>query len=483
MADALDTQSSANPLPLVVDMDGALLRTDTTFEGLARGLFAKPLSTLAACAALLGGRARFKRAIAEVVEIDVELLPVRENFVAHLAKEHAAGRDLHLVSGSDHAIVERVAQRIGLFATAQGSAEGRNLKGGVKAQYLEERFGEYAYAGDSPADLKVWRRARGAVLVGASPSTARKARKLNVPIEAEFLDPPTSPKVWLKALRLHQWAKNILIFIPLLLSGRFHEPGALVECLLGFLLLGVTASGAYVINDLSDLAADRRHRSKKNRPFASGALKVHQGLLLGPALIIIGVVGAWLLSPAFALALLTYLVTTLAYTLWLKQAPFLDAMLLGWLYTLRLLMGSALAAAPASEWLLTFSMFFFFSLSLAKRHVEVSAASAGQKAVPGRGYQTGDAPLTLAFGVASTTASLLILTQYLMVEAFPSGVYARPQLLWFTLPIIGLWTMRVWLLAHRGELDDDPVTFAVKDPMSIGLGAALALVFMGAVLA
>lgn len=483
MANAYDSQVSANPAPLVVDMDGALLRTDTTFEGLARGLFAKPLETLLACTALLGGRARFKRAIAEIVELDVESLPVRENFVEHLAKERAAGRDIHLVSGSDHAVVQRVAERIGLFDTAQGSAEGRNLKGGVKAQYLEERFGAYSYAGDSPADLKVWRRARSVLLVGASPNTARRARQLDVPIEAEFLDPPTPLRVWLKALRLHQWAKNILIFIPLLLSGRFHDPSALLACVLGFLALGVTASGTYIVNDLSDLAADRRHRTKKNRPFASGALKVHQGLMLGPVLIAAGILGAWFLSPIFAGALLVYLVTTLSYTLWLKQAPFLDAMLLGWLYTLRLLMGAVLAAAPASEWLLTFSMFFFFSLSLAKRHVEVSAAAASQKSIAGRGYRPGDAPITLAFGIASSTASLLILTLYLMEEAFPSGVYAQPHFLWFTLPIIGLWTMRVWLLAHRGELNDDPVTFAVTDPMSIGLGVALAIAFVGAVLA
>lgn len=481
MASGLDTARASPRLPLIVDMDGALLRTDTTFEGLARGLFVKPLSTLLAFTSLLGGRARFKRRIAEVIEIDVESLPVREDFVEHLAQERARGRDIHLVSGSDHKIVERVAQRIGLFDSAHGSADGRNLKGAVKAQFLEERFGEYAYAGDSPADLKVWRRSRGVVLVGASPSTARKARKLAAPVEAEFLDRPAPIRLWLKALRLHQWAKNVLLFIPLLLSGHFADADLLLRCVLGFLILGVTASGTYIINDLSDLAADRRHRTKRNRPFASGALKVYQGLLVGPLLIGCGVVAAYALSPGFAAALLVYLVSTLAYTLWLKAAPFLDVMLLGWLYTLRLLMGVVLANSVSSEWLLTFSMFFFFSMSLAKRHVEVSAASAQGSAIPGRGYEPKDAPLTLAFGVAGTTASLLIMTLYLMEEAFPSGVYGQPVALWLVLPIIGLWTMRIWLLAHRGQLDDDPVTFAVRDRFSIGLGAALAFAFAYAV--
>ncbi len=481
VSDAIVQTTRGHPTPLVVDMDGALLRTDTTFECFAKGLFAKPGSTLIACFSIFGGRARFKRRIAEVIEIDVDLLPIRENFVAHLAQERARGRRLHLVSGSDHEIVERVARRVGLFDSAQGSAAGRNLKGFVKAQFLDDTFGEYAYAGDSPADLKIWCRARGAVLVGASPSTARKARKLDVPIEAEFLDPPVPAWVWLKALRLRQWSKNLLLFVPLLLSTNFTQLGLFIDCLLGFLILGLTASGTYIINDLSDLTADRRHRSNKNRPFATGVLKVYQGLIVAPALIGGGLIAAYLISPVFAVALFSYLITTLAYSLRLKAIPFLDVMLLAWLYTLRLLMGVALAQSTSSEWLLTFSMTFFFSMSLAKRHVEVSAANSDQKEISGRGYLPADAPLTLAFGVASTVGSLLIMTLYLMEEAFPSNLYGQPAALWLVLPIIGLWTMRIWLLAHRGQLDDDPVAFAVKDRVSLALGGALAFAFSYAV--
>ena len=463
--------------PLIVDMDGALLRTDTTFEALAQGIFTRPTATLFALTALFSGRAAFKRRIAEIAPIDIDVLPLRTEFVDHLAAERRRGRKLHLVSGSDDAVVQKVAKRVGLFDSAQGSTEKRNLKGVAKALLLDERFGAYSYAGDSPADLKVWSRAQGVVLAGASPSTARRARRLGVPIEAEFSDPPVSWRTWAASLRLHQWSKNVLLFVPLLLSGHFRDLQTLLACALGFLLLGLTASGSYILNDLSDLSADRRHRSKRNRPFAAGAIKVYQGLLLAPSLIAASLIGAYVLSPTFAGVLLIYLVCTLTYSLRLKAIPFVDVMMLAWLYTLRLLMGVTLAHTIASEWLLTFSMMFFFSMSLAKRYVEISATDPDQKQIARRGYQPSDAPLTMAFGVSCTVASLLIMTLYLMDEAFPSGVYRQPSALWFVLPVIGLWTMRIWLLADRGELDEDPVSFAVHDRISLALGGALAAAF------
>lgn len=482
IADPRLSADAAQPYwPLVVDMDGALLRTDVTFETLARAVFAKPVSTLLALASLLRGRAHFKRALASLVPLDVETLPLREDFVAHLAGERARGRALHLVSGADDEIVRRVAERVGLFDSAKGSANGDNLKGAAKARVLQGMFEEFAYAGDSPADLDVWRHARSIVIAGASEHTARRARRLGKPVEREFLAAPASLGAWVKTLRLHQWAKNGLLFIPLFLSGHFRELAPLIQCVLGFFILGVTASGTYIINDLADLASDRRHRSKRERPFASGALKVYQGLLAGPVLIGAGLVAAYALSAPFGHAVVTYLVATLAYSLRLKAAPFLDVMLLAWLYTLRLLMGVVLAMSTASAWLLTFSMMFFFSLSLAKRHVEVVTAAPGKSEIAGRGYVPSDGPITLAFGVASAVASLLIMTLYLMEEAFPSSLYGQPGALWLVLPIIGLWTMRIWLLAHRQQLDDDPVAFAIRDPISLAMGAALGVAFAVAV--
>jgi 4-hydroxybenzoate polyprenyltransferase/phosphoserine phosphatase len=468
--------------PLIVDMDGALIRTDATFEAFAAGLFKRPFSTVAACGLLLKGRAHFKRRITEIAGLDVSAFPLREDFVAHLGEQRAEGRTLHLVSGSDHEIVQQVADRLALFETATGSSDGRNLKGSEKAKYLRERFDAgFVYAGDSSADLNVWPHARGAILAGASPSVARRCRDIH-DVEAEFGDVRKPMRHWFKALRLHQWSKNVLIFAPLLLSGHFTDISDIVRCVLGFLLLSIAASGTYILNDLSDLAADRKHPTKRARPFASGALPIAQGLTVGPALIAFGLIGAIFLSPMFAVALGTYLVTTLAYSLRLKAVAMLDVVILGWLYTLRLIMGGLLLGTPFSPWLLTFAMFFFFSMSLAKRYVEIAAPGA-KGAIAGRGYMAEDAPLALAFGVAGSVAATLILVLYLVDEAFPSIVYNSPGWLWATPALVTVWSMRIWLLAHRGELDADPVTFAVRDPISLSLGALLAVAFALAVFA
>ncbi|MFZ4603664.1 MAG: UbiA family prenyltransferase [Caulobacterales bacterium] len=480
----LETSAAPPPaqLPLAVDMDGALLRTDVLYEGMAAAFAKRPLAALAALPLLLRGRAPFKRRIAEIAEIDVATLPAREDLVEWLAGEKAKGRPLHLVSAGEASVVEAVAARFGLFDTAQGSDGRKNLKGSRKAEELRRRFPDgYAYVGDSRADLKVWRTAQSIVLAGASRSVAERAAKLG-PIEARFDEKKGGLRVWRKALRLQQWAKNLLVFAPLFLAGMFAQPQAAAMALAAFVLLGVTASGSYLINDLSDLKADRRHRSKRARPFASGALGVEKGMIAAPLLIGGGLAGAYALNPMLGAALTAYLATTLTYSFRLKTVPFLDVAALAALYTLRLIIGAIAIQAPISEWLLTFSAFFFFSLSLAKRHVEVAHATAAGK-VLGRGYRVEDAPLTLAFGVSSGLASIQILVTYLFEDAFPSGVYAAPGFLWAAPVLIALWMMRIWLLAHRGELDDDPVAFAVRDRWSYLLGLGLALGFGLAVFA
>lgn len=462
--------------PLVVDMDGTLLRTDVLYEGMAAAFAKRPFTALAALPLLLRGRAPFKRRIAEIAALDVEALPLREDLVEYLQGERTRGRPIHLVSAAEESVAQAVAARVGVFDTVQGSDGVRNLKGARKAQELETRFPDgFVYAGDSSADLKVWRRAKGAILAGARPSVAAQAAKL-APIERTFDNPPGAARAWRKALRLQQWAKNLLLFAPLFLAGAFDDPRAILMSVIGFLIVGVTASGTYILNDLADLQADRRHRSKRNRPFAAGVLGVEQGMVAAPALIVSGVVAAFVVDPMFGAVLACYLVTTLAYSFKLKTIPFLDVSLLAGLYTLRLIMGAVLISAPVSMWLLTFSAAFFLSLSLAKRHVEVAHATGSGK-VLGRGYRVEDAPLTLAFGVASGLASIQILVTYLMEDAFPSGVYAVTAFLWAAPILIALWIMRIWLLAHRGELDDDPVAFAVRDRISYALGAGLALAF------
>ncbi len=468
-------------IPLVVDLDGALLKTDTLVEMAAASFFRRPLRTLWTLRAGLGGRARLKAALAAGHELDVASLPLRAELMAYLHDQHRSGRALHLVSAADQRVVDRVAAEFDLFHGAHGSQGGVNLKGRRKAAFILERFPDgFAYAGDSAADLHVWREADAVLLAGTRPGVARRARALGKPMEAEFHAEPAGLKVWSKALRVHQWTKNLLIFVPLLLSDHAGLHGALVVAA-GFVLMSMAASATYLVNDIADLGGDRRHRSKRNRPLASGALPLIQAALVAPALLILAFAGALWLAPGFAAALLIYLALTLAYSIRLKRVAMLDVFVLAALYTLRLVMGTVLSDTHFSPWLLTFSAFFFLSMSLAKRHVEVVAATGPpEQNLPGRGYRPGDAVLTLGIGLASSAAAVLVIIQYMMAEAFPSDVYRFPAALWATPVLLGLWISRIWLLAQRGELDDDPVSFAVKDRISIGLGLVLIAAFLAA---
>lgn len=476
----------ANALtPLVVDLDGTLLRTDTLFETIALNLFRRPTATVGAMLGVFGGRSVLKARLAALELPQVDFLPARDAFVEFLKAEKDKGRELHLATAADQRIAAAIAQYFRIFDSFEGSTLERNLKGGRKLDALRERFPNgFVYAGDSRADLPVWHGAGTAILAGASPALARDARAAGVNIEAEFPEPSrSSANLWRRALRLHQWSKNALLFAPLVLAHLYFDAMAVLSVLAAFLILGIVASGTYVLNDLSDLESDRRHRTKFRRPFASGDLAVSQGLIVAPILIVVGVSAAFLLKPGFGYLLIAYLCTTLSYSFGLKRVPMLDVFILGLLYTLRLLMGVAVIGVSLSPWLTSFAFFFFFSMSLAKRHVElVNAGDAPPKQdLPGRGYRPEDAPLTLAMGAATTAASLLILVLYLTDEVFTVGSYSSPEFLWSAPALVTIWSQRIWLLANRGELDDDPVAFALRDKWSIMLGVVLAVCFALAV--
>ncbi|HEX5213407.1 MAG TPA: UbiA family prenyltransferase [Pseudolabrys sp.] len=283
----------------------------------------------------------------------------------------------------------------------------------------------------------------------------------------------------LRALRVHQWSKNLLIFVPLFVGHAYHDLTSVFAAAEGFALLCVLASATYMVNDIADLDADRRHQVKRRRPFASGELPVAFGLTVAPLLIVAALAGAFFLSPAFATTLTLYLVLTLAYSFSLKQLPLLDVFVIGMLFVLRIVMGTAVLGLGYSPWLLTFSWAFFLSLALAKRHVEVVRADrSGADDVAGRGYRGADWPLTLSFGVGAGLISVVIMLLYLANDAMPSGFYANPHWLYAAPTLMTIWLMRLWLLSHRMELDDDPVIFALKDPASLVLGLLTALAFV-----
>lgn len=424
-----------------------------------------------------------KRRLQAGADIDVRSLPVNEEVLAYCREARAQGRKVWLVSAADQEIVDKVAERFGVFDGAIGSDGRSNNKGSRKATRLQEMFPEgFEYIGDSPADLKVWKHAKAASLVGGGETRKKQVEAAGVPVARVFPTEPRPLHAWRKQLRLHQWAKNALMFVAPVLAMEIANVPVMLTVLMAFPLLGIMASGTYIINDLLDLTADRRHHSKAARPFAAGRIKLWQGLVAAPLMIVGSIALGFLLSPMFALAMAIYLVSTLAYSLGLKRVALLDAMVLAGLFTLRLVMGGVLANVPLTQWLLVFSMFLFVSLSLAKRHVEVlRKTAAGERKIANRGYRSEDAALTLGLGLATAATATLIMVLYLIDSAWPSGLYHYPDALWAAPVILGLWLMRVWLLANRAELDDDPVSFAVKDPISLVLGASVVIAFAAGV--
>ncbi|MEO1711294.1 MAG: UbiA family prenyltransferase [Pseudomonadota bacterium] len=464
--------------PLIVDLDGTLVRTDTLMEVFVATLFVRPFAALKTLLSLFGGRARFKRRLTEEYRGDAAAtLPYRDDLLAFLKVQKTKGRSLHLVSAADERIVAAVSDHVALFDSWAGSDGARNLKGSTKARYLQETFPDgFAYAGDSLADVAVWRAADEIIIASEDGRVHKSASSLGKPVAAAFRQPQSTVRTWVRACRLHQWSKNTLLVIPAILGGLATDLAVMGTIALGFVAIGLVASGTYILNDLADLNADRLHPTKRRRPFASGALPIVHGLLAAPLMVGAGVVIGLLLEPMFAAVLALYCALTIAYSLRLKRVVLLDAVIIAGLFTLRLVMGVLLAGVAWSAWLLTFAMFFFLSLALAKRHVEIKGCiNRGLAVAPGRGYQADDAPLTLTLGIANAVASVQVLVLYLVFEAMPNGLYSSPAFLWVVPLGVALWAMRIWVLAHRGLLDDDPVVFALKDVLSLALGCAVAV--------
>jgi len=468
---------------LAVDLDGTLLATDSLLEGAVSCLFSAPGQFVGACLSLGRGRAYLKSALAPFSIAGMSTYPVRAELLSWLEAEAAAGRRLHLTTAADIQVAEAAAARFGIFESVIASANGRNLKGRAKRDELQSRFpAGFTYIGDSTADLPIFAAAQTIGLAGHSSAVAKQASRLEKPVEVQISRAPARLKDWLRAMRLHQWSKNSLMLIPLLLDGDFAlQPIETVAA--GFLLMGLCASGTYIVNDLSDLASDRTHSTKCRRPFASGALSLGTGAALAILLIASGLAGAFALNLKFGGILLLYAATTLAYSLSLKRVALVDVTILACLYALRLAMGAVLAHTLLSDWLVIFALGFFLSLSLAKRQTEiVKSAAAPDGLISGRGYRPQDAGLTLSLGAASGMMSLLVMNMFLVFQAFNQPNYRHPHFLWVAPFLIFLWMGRVWLLASRGELDDDPVVFAIKDRASLALGAVLFAAVLAAVI-
>ena len=368
--------SQADLAPLAVDLDRTLIKTDSLVEQFLTVLCRSPWQALKTLLRLREGKARFKEALITVSAVDAEALLFNEELLEYLRAERHRGRELHLVTAADQSVADVVAETTGLFASATGSTAGHNLKGMNKLEHLRERFPHgFSYAGDSRADVVIWRHARSAVLVGVRNSTRRIVGGLDCVVEHEIDRRLAGLRDWMKLFRVHQWSKNILLFVPLILGQSFTNLHAVAAVVVGFVAMGMAASGTYVINDISDIAADRAHATKRFRPIAGGLIDAGHALLAALAMIAAGVYIMASQSLVAAGWLLVYLAGTLSYSFAFKRMPMIDIFILGGLYTLRVVIGVYLVGALMSHWLLMFSFFFFFSLSMAKRHVEIANAA------------------------------------------------------------------------------------------------------------
>lgn len=464
--------------PLAVDLDGTLVRTDTLWESVLLLVRREPWVVLMLPFWLLGGRAGFKRQVAARLVLDPAVLPYRAELVEALRRAAAGGRRIVLSTAADTRIATGVAAHLAIFEEVLASDGERNLKAEHKRAALEEKFGRrgFDYVGDSTADLAVFVAAERGYLVDASPALASQVRRPDSNVRV-ISTRRSRLKAAIKVLRVHQWAKNALVVVPIFLAPHRPSLSALIGAGLAFFALSLCASAGYVFNDLVDVAADRVHATKRRRPFASGDLPLQHGPALVALLLILSFGIASALPLAFTGMLAAYLALTLAYSFYLKSKLLIDVIVLAWLYTHRVIAGGFATDVPISAWLLAFCMFFFFSLAFAKRYVELRQAVGKQK-LHSRGYYAADLEMVAPMGTAAGFMAVLVFCLY--IESAGAAAYHRPQFLWFICPVLLYWVGRIWFMAHRGEMNDDPVKFAITDRRSwmcaviIGVVAAMA---------
>lgn len=455
--------------PLFVDLDGTLFRGDLLFEGLLHLAKERPLSLFVAFGKLFGGRSGMKDYVARQFDFDAAHLPYNEDLLAYLREEKARGRRIVLATASHKSLADKVAEHVGVFDDVLATTAEENLKGRRKLRRISDYVenGPFAYAGDSPADAPIWDKAASAIFVNAPRGEVSRAEKSGK-TEAVLRTKPSPFKAFLKAMRPHQWSKNALVFLPLFTAHLYADWGAVNQALLAFLSFSLCASGVYFVNDLLDLQADRAHPRKRRRPFAKGDLSALVGVFGAILLFSLSLGVALLGLPAmFLWALLAYFVVTNLYSFWLKKRSSVDVLTLAALYTLRIIAGAAAIAVTPSFWILAFSMFLFLSLAYLKRYSELSALPPDKRGdVSGRGYSATDREGTFILGSVAGMLSVLVIALYInspdVVE-----LYQTPILLWGLCPALLFWINRIWVGAGRGKIDEDPVVFAIKDPVSL----------------
>ena len=459
---------------LVVDLDGTLTSTDTLAESVIKFIKQSPVNLIRLALRLPKGKAAFKGFLAANTSFSPETLPYREALLDYLRSEKEEGRRLVLATASYKTVANQVSNHLGIFDDVIAT-DSINLKGEKKLDAIRSVVGDnFVYAGDSAADIPIWKFAQAAVLVGTRASTSR-AVKAVTPIEREFPQNSIQIRIWARTLRIHQWLKNLLIFVPLLTAFSFPDAQKLIASSIAFMAFSLVASATYVFNDLWDLDSDRTHTGKKTRPIASAEVSIVSALAVSASCLIIGLVVAGMVSTQFVLMLALYLIVTMSYSWALKQYVLIDVIVLSLLYTLRILAGSVAIGVTTSTWLLAFSVFLFFSLALVKRCSELmSLDKMGRDITSGRDYRVGDLTVLWPLGVGAAISAVVVFGLFISAPDTAEN-YASPLTLWLVALGLIYWLSRVWIKTARGEMHDDPVVFAIKDR-----GSRIVVLFMTA---
>jgi 4-hydroxybenzoate polyprenyltransferase/phosphoserine phosphatase len=473
-ASAVETELDSRAVPLVVDLDGTLVLTDTLFESAIALIKQKPWAVIWLAAWLLRGRAFLKMKVASQIELSAETLPYHPELLAYLQTERGTGRTIILATAAHQSIANAVGTKTGLFDEVIGSSASVNLKGSRKCAALVEKFGlrRFDYIGDSSEDTPVWAASRIAHVAGSRTRVPSSALAAGAKQGRVFAGPMPTLRSWMRAVRVHQWVKNVLLFVPTLAAHKLDREviTTLVITFFGFSFL---ASGTYIVNDLFDLAADRKHPRKSKRPFASGEFSIARGVLLAFVLIAAGFALGAAVGLDLVLCLVAYLALTLTYSTFLKNKPIIDVVALALLYTLRVYTGGIVSGSNISPWLFQFSIFLFLSLAFVKRYSELRRLRTERKLdAPGRGYGRSDLSIISQAGLGSGLLAGLVLALYINGSEI-QRLYPRPHMLWIICPLFTYWITRVWLIAHRGNMNEDPVIYAFHDKVSYIVGGVI----------
>lgn len=453
----------ATSLPLVVDLDGTLTPTDTLVESIFSLLKKNPLNLFIIFFWLFTGRAEFKRRIASKSGFSVTNLPWREDFLSWLRAQHDNGRTLILATAAHRSIAQDVACHIGIFSQVISTGNGENLKGTAKLEEIRKYVGSrFSYAGDSAADLPIWRAAETAILVNTSNAVHREVHGSGK-IEIEFSNQRAGFRLWTRAVRVHQWLKNLLLFVPLLAAFALNDVEKISSALIAFVSFSLAASATYIFNDLWDLESDRKHARKRYRPFASAQIPILHGVAVALTLLTIALASACFVSFAFVGMVMAYIVLTTLYSWALKHYVLIDVLMLALLYTFRVLAGSVATQIPTTQWLLAFSIFMFFGLALVKRCAELKSLQLAEKnATEGRDYQVQDLVVLWPLGIGASLCSIVVFGLYIGTPTATSA-YRHSDLLWLVGVGLLYWNARLWIKTARGEMHDDPIVFTVRD--------------------